>query len=621
LEKINATTYSVTASSGDSIELGDLRASSFKPHARLKRWDGECCLGVGLKTSSEKQPTIEGERLNWQDDKTGVSLYVLEPDEQNELGGFEFEVTLKDKPEANVLEFDIETEGLKFYYQPELTAEKIAEGAFRPDNTVGSYAVYHATRGNMHSSQETAEKYKTGKAFHIYRPKVTDNGGKWVWGELHIDEKAGKLTITIDQQWLDNAEYPVIVDPTFGYTSAGSGTEYIDTFGPWRSKHTMGANDGTGVSISAYLRNKENDTDQYYKFAIYQGNSVIANGVTNEGIVPFGEASPSWRTQNFPTGPSLAASTEYYLAAAGSQLGDEKSLYIYWDSGEANQTGRDTTDYGSVFPDPWSNNSQSAAVLSIYGTYEEGGGVTEKASSDSGSGADDEASNNPAATISDYESGSSAESKLSGNPAAMLKAGETGAGDEEKTGYPAGELTGLEVGEGGDTAVLMVVMMAAGESGSGIETSYLDITGYIAKVSSDSGNGIEADFVIVALIKGCETGSGAGALKNRAMALDESATGAELSITVVVWMAVDGGSGVEVSNVIPVFFSGDTGLGYEFSMAVKDIRGGDGGFSSEALKALIGTVNSGYDMRLHGRSGQVKKPSRRVRMPSKGVNI
>jgi hypothetical protein len=230
---------------------------------------------------------------------------------------------------------------------------------------------------------------------------------------------------------------------------------------------------------------------------------------------------------------------------------------------------------------------------------------TEKTGSDSGTGSDTKASGIPVVALSKSETGSGAGSKGSGDPKATVMKAETGSGVDALTS--------------------LLATQQGAETGSGVEASYLDIAGHIAKVSSDSGNGIETGFVIVTLIKGFETGSGAGALRDRALVLAESATGAELSSKEVVWIAVrtdaDSGSSVEASNVIPVFFSDDTGLGYELSMVRKDIRGGDGGFSSEALKALIGTVPSGDDMRLHGRSGQVKTPSRRVRMPSKGVNI
>ena len=76
------------------------------------------------------------------------------------------------------------TEGLVFYYQPPLTPEEIETGAHQPENVVGSYAVYHATRGNLHASAEEAARYKTGKAYHIFRPLVKDAAGNETWGDF-----------------------------------------------------------------------------------------------------------------------------------------------------------------------------------------------------------------------------------------------------------------------------------------------------------------------------------------------------------------------------------------------------------------------------------------------------
>ena len=90
------------------------------------------------------------------------------------------------------------------------------------------------------------KNYKTGKAFHIYRPKITDKNGRWIWGELHIDEKKGELSVTVNQSFLDNAVYPVTVDPTFGDTSCGA-TAYNDitdvTVGSWFTSTGGGTTD------------------------------------------------------------------------------------------------------------------------------------------------------------------------------------------------------------------------------------------------------------------------------------------------------------------------------------------------------------------------------------------
>ena len=66
-----------------------------------------------------------------------------------EDGGFEIEIALDEAPASNVFDFQIERAAdLDFFYQPELTAEEIAEGAVRPENVVDSCAVHHKTKAN-----------------------------------------------------------------------------------------------------------------------------------------------------------------------------------------------------------------------------------------------------------------------------------------------------------------------------------------------------------------------------------------------------------------------------------------------------------------------------------------
>ncbi len=343
------------------------------------------------------------------------------------------------------------------------------------------------------------------------------------------------------------------------------------------------------------------------------GTKADAEYTHNEGIYLFvlrPDASRKFTLVDYSNDEDdsggISVNTKYYLTISRSST--TATCLIYTDSGRTNlhdtlsiTCGITAYEYaqGVCSQEQSGNNEASYYIENL--DLQEGGGVTEKESADSGSGLESKSSDNPVVTLSKSETGSGAESKGSGNPQATLMKSETGSGVDALTSLLA-ELLRVE-------------------TGSGVEVSSLDITGYVSKAGSDSGNGSETGAVIAALIRGFETGSGIEVITDRALMLAESAVGVESSITVVVWTAIDGGSGVEVSNVIPSFFSGDAGFGYELSMAIKDIRGRDGGVSSDALRALIGTVHSGYDMRLYGRSGRVKTPSRGVRMPSKGVNI
>ena len=84
-------------------------------------------------------------KIKWTDGIVEAQFYELDN------GDFEFEYILKSIPSSNVIEFDIETKGLNFFYQPELTQQEIDEGASRPENVIGSYAVYHKTQSGDYS--------------------------------------------------------------------------------------------------------------------------------------------------------------------------------------------------------------------------------------------------------------------------------------------------------------------------------------------------------------------------------------------------------------------------------------------------------------------------------------
>ena len=152
------------------VEVGDEKQPGvFYPQVKIKRWDNEVNASFRLIDDEPKTLVTAGEKIKLIGAKKEVHLYDIAPCERHPKGGFEFEVILKEKPTSNKLEFSIETKGLDFYYQPELTQEEKDKGDFRPENVVGSYAVYHESKSN--------NEYKTGKAFHWYYPYLIDANG------------------------------------------------------------------------------------------------------------------------------------------------------------------------------------------------------------------------------------------------------------------------------------------------------------------------------------------------------------------------------------------------------------------------------------------------------------
>lgn len=66
-----------------------------------------------------------------------------------EDGGFKIEVVRDEASASDVFEFQCDAaENLDVFYQPELTAEESAQGAVRPENVIGSYAVCHKKKAN-----------------------------------------------------------------------------------------------------------------------------------------------------------------------------------------------------------------------------------------------------------------------------------------------------------------------------------------------------------------------------------------------------------------------------------------------------------------------------------------
>lgn len=310
------------------IDKGEL-----KDEAKLKRWDGECYIKIGRK---EK------------DIKTEIEGNV-----------FKFDVKLKKKPKNNIVSFDIESKNLKFYYQRELTQEEKDEGCYRPENVIGSYAVYHATRGNFHSNQLDADKYKCGIAFHIYRPKIIDANENWIWGKLNIS--GGSLTITVEQTWLDNAVYPVTVDPNFGYETKG-GTEMAASNNyMYASGVVAPASAGTATSITVWI--KYLASGRKVKCALYRSSDQALHASTAE--LEIGEAQDDWHDFSVTGGGSIEE-VNYFITFWGTYFAvyyNDLGVYYWYDGYTYNG-----------WPEPGELNESGTyqRTFSCYSTYSEG---------------------------------------------------------------------------------------------------------------------------------------------------------------------------------------------------------------------------------------------------------
>jgi len=349
------------------IELGDSKdPSTFQPQFKLMRWDNEVNASFRLVDSEPKTLVTEGDKVKLIGDKKEVHLYELPVSEELKEGGFEFEIVLKEKPLTNKIEFSIETKELDFRYQSELTKKQVDAGDLRPENVVRSYAVYHKTRGGMDFSG--GKSYKAGKAFHIYRPRIEDAEGSWVWGELNIENNL--LTVTIPQEFLDNAVYPIrhAAGLLFGNSNSGGSTTITNS-----RNHIMGFKHTcpgvfTALSISLYMEQYSSNTPTI-TCALYK-TSDWSFAVATEEKVDMTPAS-QYHVFDFSGTPGLE-NIEYAITFWSDAL-----FRFAYDGDGSDTIYRDnSTAYTGTFPSPFGGANGWGPDTHIYCTYEAAGPST-----------------------------------------------------------------------------------------------------------------------------------------------------------------------------------------------------------------------------------------------------
>jgi len=398
------------------VEIGDSKQpDKFYPQVKICRWgnkDGtnECNVSIRLVSDDlkDKKPKLEDGKIKVKGYKTEAHFYEITEGE----GATEFEIVLKEKPDTNILTFTLEDKDVSYLYQPALTQEEIDEGAERPENVEGSYAVYAKTpKINWTGGKE----YKVGKVGHIYRPKIIDAEGKEVWGELHIENKV--LTVTIPQDFLDSAVYPIrhAAGLTFGYTGAGGSSNVWSTNILPAFAHATGAA-GTGVSMSISIDGTHSTINT--QMCLYNADlNKVTNGVTNENVST--PTAKHWETQNFTSAPTLTAQT-YHLAFWTDSVGPLTNwIDMYFDDDASYTVWQDTSSTYKTWPDPIEKDTtDSGHRLSFYATYTASGGTVSysgsASTSPSGSGSASESkslSQSESGSYSASKSGSKSESK------------------------------------------------------------------------------------------------------------------------------------------------------------------------------------------------------------------
>lgn len=323
-------------------EIGDIYDADFKPQIKIKRWNNDANLSVRIAGLPEGEETVftAGDKIKHRKGYIETRFFLVET--AGEEDKHEMDVVLFEKPTGNIVQFTIASKNLVFYKQGELTEQEIADGCERPDDVVGSYAVYHKNKVN--------DVWLESKAMHIYRPKIWDATGREIWGDIDIQAEQegqfGTLTITIDQQFLNTAIYPVTVDPTFGYTTGGASSRNNIANTATGNIFTAPQN-GRMYQMAAYMSN--GGAGKTAQAACYYGNQDLFGYVNAPIEIPL---SPGWVLFTEGAGPAapdfaITANNNYYLVTNNNS----SSSRFYYDTVAGSVTQSDAQTY-NTWDDP-----------------------------------------------------------------------------------------------------------------------------------------------------------------------------------------------------------------------------------------------------------------------------
>lgn len=248
-------------SNGAVVQIGN-RADpegDFLPQAHVSRWGGECEITL---TAADVEPD-HGNAPSWANGRASGRFRRQSHGQPRwehhtfSKGSTEWEITWETAnavPDSGYVDFLIDAaDTLTWHKQLPLTAQEIADGHIRPDNVINSYAAYWPKSGRIvDTAGDEIVNYATGKALHVYRPKLIDDDGAEQWCDQTIILPAPlRLRVYLDTAWLAGAAFPVTLDPDLGYTTAG-GTTYQNSRIYVTGYNTTAGSDGTASALWVY---------------------------------------------------------------------------------------------------------------------------------------------------------------------------------------------------------------------------------------------------------------------------------------------------------------------------------------------------------------------------------
>jgi hypothetical protein len=315
------------------IKIGGSSPDKFDPKISASKWGGEFWMDIQHSDVMDKAETLRDDRIELVvGDRT--HRYYTTPE-----GNLEYDIVIDKKPLTNTIELDLNlSDGLRMIKQKSLYDDWFAidetlrangqptipwadfeQDNNRPDNIVGSYMIYTNKKHN---------DYKAGKFGIIEAPYLIGANQQKV--KATQEYFGGKLIITMPWDFLNSAVYPIVLDPTLGYTTIGSSNTGSNTI-KWGSDALSPASSGDTqtwhVAIAAV-----DGTDPGIKLGLYNTSGGNPNGQSLIEQVEF-DVSVSNDESTAASGQSIAASTLYHLCII-SENGNTKVKYDSGSSGD-----------------------------------------------------------------------------------------------------------------------------------------------------------------------------------------------------------------------------------------------------------------------------------------------
>ena len=360
-------------------EIGDAQQARFFPQFKSLHWNNETNFSIRLIDAAYQDGVVTTDangRLEWHRGNRIARWY--EQPSSFEDGEFEFEVDLLSQPASTtVAEFSVQGKGVRLTYLPpkvgwirEFDAASnewclnSPDGLFgRFEKANGSIDVSHASRANNF----TDKHYRTGKMFQIWRPWAEDAIGVRVWCDLALTQQGvGEYTIQIiaPRAFLVAATYPVRVDPTFGYTTAG--TDYLSTAADraWASRFAL-SESANVTKLTASVGNGGGTVNA--KGLIYD-DSVAGAPPNARQLVAAAFAIPTSQSWVDSAGTVSLSAANFYLGIVAD--GAARLYATDFTSGEF-LSQKNGLGYTSPL-DPWGTSTAdyTAYRSSIYATYD-----------------------------------------------------------------------------------------------------------------------------------------------------------------------------------------------------------------------------------------------------------